>query len=454
MMACRSPTCATHPAGPSLQTGSGTLALLLVMLLGCTLMLLHLNRALLVEQRAAALQWRSTLAFEAAEAGRAWAVAQLNHDQGIDDNCRPYTAATSASAAPSLRERLLTRDGSTGQWRPTALQPACALGTDGSLGCSCAASTGATTITRPALPGGSTAASSYVLSLRPGPRTGTFLLESRGCVGAGNSGAGNCDDPARADAQAVVRTGLGTLSLAPVSPGATLVARGPVSLSGAVTLVHAQAESGGLAVDSGGTLTLDGTARLLGPPGSGAAGAPAGVSTGAATTASTGLALSSNPRWATLTADGFFASHFGLRRARVASLPGLTRLDCTRPCGAASVDAALAGGARTLWLDGSLDASASTVRWGSAGRPLLLVVSGRSSLSGASQLHGLLYTGELVWTNVDAAPGSLSGAVVSEGAVSLNGALMLSHDGETLARTAQAAAVLAPVPGSWRDFTD
>ena len=89
MIACRSPTCATHPAGPSLQTGSGTLALLLIMLLGCTLMLLHLNRALLVEQRAAALQWRSTLAFEAAEAGQAWAVAQLNHDQGIDDNCRP-----------------------------------------------------------------------------------------------------------------------------------------------------------------------------------------------------------------------------------------------------------------------------------------------------------------------------------------------------------------------------
>ncbi|MEY4750438.1 MAG: hypothetical protein RIQ60_2652 [Pseudomonadota bacterium] len=424
---------------PSGQSGGGTLALLLVMLLGATLMLLYLNRTLIAEQRAAALQWRSTVAFEAAEAGRQWAMALLNHDQGVDESCRPVTAATAASAAPSLRERLIERDVAGRVWRPSALQPTCTLGLDGSLACSCAVGVNNAW---PSLPGSVVAASGYRVSLRPGPRTGSYVVESLGCVGNGDGGAGRCDDPARSDAQALVRSSLATLSITPALASATVVARGAVNLSGAVTIINVDAASGGLAIDSGAALNLDAQSHLVGPPGSGATGAQSGP------------ALSVNPRWSSRSADSFFASHFALRRARLAGLPSFTRLDCTSPCNAARVDAALAAGARALWLDGSLDASAGPVAWGSAERPLLLLVSGSTRLSGASRLRGLLYTSDLFWTNLDAIPGELQGAVIAEGVVTLSGTLALAFDAEIQVRASDAAAVLAPVPGSWRDFGD
>jgi hypothetical protein len=421
----------SHPS-----RGSGTLALLLVMLLASTMMLLYLNRALIFEQRAAALQWRATQAFEAAEAGRHWALALLNHDRAIDASCAPVSIGNAGGMPRSLRERLLDRDASSNGWRPSAMQPACALGTDTSLACACPAGAAA----RPPLPSGSVEAAVFSVVLRAGPQAGGYLLETHGCVGIRASQQTACDDPSHADAHALVRVALATLPGAPAGTSATLVAAGGVTLAGAVSVINSNAEHGGLAVDSGGAVQTDAAVRLLGPPGS-ANGAFAPIITG-------------NPRWAGGSADAVFSAHFGNSRSRHASLPSLTRPDCSAGCNAAVVDTALAGGARALWIAGDLDASAAAVSWGSAERPILLIVQGRITLSGPAQLHGLLYTRELVWTNLDSAAGLLRGAVVSESSVALNGAMTLRYDAEILARSAQAGAVYAAVPGSWRDFAD
>jgi Tfp pilus assembly protein PilX len=425
-----------HPPAARRQTGSGTLAVLLVMLLAATIMLLMLNRALIFEQRAAALQWRAALAFEAAEAGRHWAIAWLNHDQGVDAAC----AAVTAGPTPSLRERLLERDAASQGWRPTGLQPACALlpdpGTGATLRCSCPASGTATPPAQASAVGASASSAvqptSFSVTLQAGPTAGSLMLGTRGCVGA------RCDDGA--DAQAVVQIGLASLRAAPERSSATIVAGGPVTLAGSVAIVNSHAGTGGLAVDSGAAISVGSTVRLLGPPGGTLADVPP--------------VIAANPRWAGLGGDAFFSAHFGLARGRHASLPSLSRLSC--PCDNTRVDAALARGARALLLDGDLDATAAT--WGSAARPVLIVVNGAARLSGALQLNGLLHVRSLAWSHLDAAaanqPGVLRGALLSEGAVDLNGAIAVVHDPEVLARAAQAAAVYVPVPGSWRDFTD
>ncbi|MFM2066426.1 MAG: hypothetical protein RLZZ584_1335 [Pseudomonadota bacterium] len=419
--------------------GSGTLAVLLVMLLAATVMLLLLSRALVFEQRAAALQWRATLAFEAAEAGRHWALAGLNHDHGVDDSC----SAATTGARPSLRERLLEHDPAAAGWRPTGVQPACTLRADAaagaSLACTCPAggAAAAPALADAAAAGASSAVqpAAFSVALQAGPVAGSLLLRTRGCVGL------RCDDGA--DAQAVVQVGLALVRGAPGHTSAAVVAAGPVTLAGAVSIVNSHAAAGGLAVDSGGALSAESGVRLLGPPGSSGAATPP--------------VIAANPRWAGLTGDSFFRAHFGQARTRHASLPTLTRLAC--PCDAAAVDAALARGARALLLDGDLDASsAGTTPWGSATRPVLLIVDGAARVSGALQLTGLLHARSLAWNHLDAAttnqPGLLRGALLSEGAVVLNGAITVVHDPQVLTRAAHAAAVYAPVPGSWRDFGD
>ncbi len=411
--------------------GSGTLALLLVMLLGVTLMLLYLNRALMFEQRSAALLWREALAFEAAEAGRNWALASLNLDRSVDTACRPTT--TAGTPGPSLRERLLAHDPSTGLWSPTGVQAGCAIGADSSWVCDCPVTSAA----HPALPNGTAQASSFAVSLASGVRPGSLVLVSRGCVGAG----ANCDEAHRGDAQALVRIALAALRAAPETPAATLVAAGSVTLAGPVSLVNADPGSGGLAVDAGGSISTDVQVQLLGPP-------------GGAGTLST---AANDPRWlgptgAAMSGDEFFAANFGLARSRYRELPSLTRLACNGSCDATSVDTALAGGARALWVDGGLTIGA--VAWGSPSRPILLIVDGPLTVQGPARLHALVYAGAVAWNNTDADPGTLRGALVSEASATLSGQIALAYDARLLTKVAQAGALYTQVPGSWRDFSD
>ncbi|MEY8875122.1 MAG: pilus assembly PilX N-terminal domain-containing protein, partial [Leptothrix sp. (in: b-proteobacteria)] len=110
------------------ERGTGTLALLLILLLGAALMLLYANRALLFEQRSAANQARATQAFEAAEAGREWLITQLNQRGESDLACVPVPQAGAATTNQSFRARYLAIDPASGRIDPVAAaEPGCAL---------------------------------------------------------------------------------------------------------------------------------------------------------------------------------------------------------------------------------------------------------------------------------------------------------------------------------------
>ena len=112
---------------------------------------------------------------------------------------------------------------------------------------------------------------------------------------------------------------------------------------------------------------------------------------------------------------------------------------------------------RPLWLDGSLIVdTAGDI--GSAAEPVLLIVNGNVAFSGVGvgvTIHGLVYVRPAApatdW--VTSGSGQFSGAVVSEGGVSVGvGNLTIVHSGDTLNILRGNTGTFVRVPSSWRDY--
>ena len=98
------------------QRGVTTLIIVAVLFFVLSLVAAYTNRSLIFEQRTASNQYRSTLAFEAAEAGVEWALSMLNSGR-IDEACVPSTDVTMTS----FRQRYLTIDPTSGVVTPTGV---------------------------------------------------------------------------------------------------------------------------------------------------------------------------------------------------------------------------------------------------------------------------------------------------------------------------------------------
>ena len=128
----RSPTC---------QRGAAAVSVSLLLMFVMTLVVVVANRNLIFEQRSSANQFRSTQAFEAAEAGLEWAQAMLNSEQAIGADCEP----SAEPGSTPFRERFLAYDTASHAfvpraWNdsvgPVALQAAC-VRTDSGWSCGC-----------------------------------------------------------------------------------------------------------------------------------------------------------------------------------------------------------------------------------------------------------------------------------------------------------------------------
>src|SRR6188472_3079415 len=76
------------------QAGIAALVVTLLLFFAMVLGIGFVNRSLVFEQRASANQYRSTQAFEAAQGGLDWALAQLATDRPVGDDCLPTTEPT------------------------------------------------------------------------------------------------------------------------------------------------------------------------------------------------------------------------------------------------------------------------------------------------------------------------------------------------------------------------
>lgn len=418
------------------ERGGSALALVLVLLMGLGLALLYSHGALIFEQRSSAQQVRATLALHAAEAGRDWAIALLNHPGTLDASCTPTDAGSLSpgNAGSSLRERYLATDPTTGLTAPAVTaRPGCVHDGGTRWTCSCPASgDAALSAADPAtLPGDQPA---FTVAFSRGPQPGSLRLAVTGCSGIGSAGGSGCGGTAAADARVDLHQLLQAQGALRRLPAAALVSAGPVAVGASTTLVNGDPSSGGLTVQGGAGVTVDPLARLLPPAGR----APADSIVAADPSLGGG-------------GDAPWRLWFGLSEGALRALPTWQRLGCAGTCSADQVSAALDTGQRALWLDGALQVS-SEVSWGSDARPVLLVVRGAVQLNGPMRLRGLLIATSVQWQQSASGSARLQGAVVSLGSSSLSGPVELVRDAALLQRLRELPGAYLPVPGSWQDF--
>ncbi len=120
------------------QRGMAALVVVTVLFIITSLVAAYTSRNLIFEQRTSANQYRSTQAFEAAEAGIEWSLALLNHGN-ITSACESSTD----TSATSFRQRYLDIDTGTGNITPrfptsdeAQLMPSCVFD-GGNWSCDC-----------------------------------------------------------------------------------------------------------------------------------------------------------------------------------------------------------------------------------------------------------------------------------------------------------------------------
>lgn len=422
-----------HSRIPAGQRGAAALLVTTLLCLAMLLAVAFAHRNLVVGETASARAYRSAQAFEAAEAGLAWAQAWLNDPARIGDDCEPSTDPHAASA----RDRWLRIDEATGAitaatWNDAGtaapLHAACIVADTGWL-CSCPANRAPTRPTQAV----DAAVAAFEIELSAGPKPGLLRVVATGCMGGDLGCASAVPDPH--DATARSETMLALLPALRSAPVAALSVRGNVDAGIAPIGAHyLQAGGGQFALHAGGTVVAD-ALRL---------GVPAGSSLASAL-------VSGDSALAALDADRHVARHFGMDAATWAAQPAARTVDCSAAADCSRVVAsAIAAGARLIVVPG--DARfAGPARFGEADDPVALVVHGQAALSGAVAIHGVVAVGSMRWDNVAIGEGFVRGATLVGGDYAGNGAPDFIHDGAVLARLVRRSSFVR-VGGSWKDF--
>lgn len=430
------PAVSTAPALRERQRGA---AALLSVLLLCGLALLaslYAHRALLAETRGVEVQRRSAQAVAAAESGLLWALAQLNAGRA-DAACRPGSNA----ADEPLRDRLVDVS-ATGRLAPrldaggAPLRAGCALEADGGWRCRCSGE-------------GAPAASAdgeriaFDVRVEAGPSNGLLRLVSRGCLGCGDSDL---------DAQAQVQQLLALVPALTGLPAAPLAARGALRLDPlAPRLSSRERDAQGLLLHAGGPVEAP---TLRGPQRGDATASGNGNETGSHDSPDTplpaGLVADQDPALLALPPGRFLHRYLGLEPEDLSRAPAVRTLRCDSDC-AADLRAAVATGARLLWIEGDL-LLPSGLALGSADAPVVLAVQGQARLGAGVALHGLLAAASLRW-QARSSGDFIRGAVLVDGdCCEDSGAPAIERDAALLRRLAWQAGRYVPVPGSWRDY--
>jgi hypothetical protein len=433
--ALRSCACGQQPATAAMarpQRGVAALAVTMLLLFAMVLGVAYVNRNLVFEQRASANQYRSTQAFEAAEAGLEWALTQLNRTARIGSDRLPSASA----AAASFRQQHLSHDLPTGRyvartWLDGSIQaplhPTCVLDAPG-WRCSCPGDSAPSLLA----PTGSVAAPAFRVELRDVGQAGLVRVVSIGCTALAGpcmpSSPDGVDGTAQVQVLAALLPGLRTL------PAAAVTARGSVVASGALGVHNTGAGTGGLGIQAGSDVNVS-LAHWSVPAGS----------------SNSGVIARNDSGLAALTPLQFFATYFGLDKSSWSERPTVRRITCASDC-TASLEAAMdAPESAQIFIDGDVTI-AGPVALGTLQQPVLVVATGAIHISGAVTITGVLYGGSVVWNDTLPPGAAVRGALLSENDFGGNGAPDITRDAAVLQRLASDAGTFARVNGSWRDF--
>jgi hypothetical protein len=417
------------------QRGVAALLVVVVLFFILAMVTAYAGRSLIFEQRTSVNNQRAAQAFEAAEAGLDTAIALLSSGR-VDASCFP----TNDVGQSTFRKRYLAQD-DTGSFSTAGalatLRPTCILLEDGGR-CSCP-DAGAPALIVPV--GGLVPTFQLRFDTAGIAQPGVVRVTSKGCSSIGSE----CYQPALAGADAVAEVSvlLGLNSALATPPAAALTVRGTLDVNGtALTVVNTDVPTRGITIDAGGPIQNGANLRLSSVPG----------------TPGSASVLASDPSLSALpSGDRMFVSVFGMDRATYRSQPAAVQVTCAGSCGTAINAAISQNPGRVIWVQGPATIE-STMVWGTADQPVMVVVQGDLSVSSNLQLFGVLYLrngagDDSSWTT-NAGSTLIQGAVVVEGNLSMAGATSptIVFNPGVLSTINLKQGSLVRIPGSWRDF--
>jgi hypothetical protein len=449
---------------PPVRRGAASLAVVMVLFFVITLVAAYTSRNLLFEQRTSANQYRSTLAFEAADAGVEWAIARLNEGR-MNDDCTELApaAAVAAPPQPSFRERYLNIDGTSGvitvldqpAVAPAAPKIAGCVFNGANWVCHCP-NAGNPTL---AVPVGNGPFPAFWVRFHhtllgpafpnPPTRPSIVRIQVNACTRYDPACLGFDRQAASGDGLATVWATLALRSAMPTAPAAALTVRGAFSRdSGSDPSVRNEDPvSGGITIHGGGAVSTTGIALASIP------GTPAALSfrQNDATLALPNLTIA----YMTPANDGrerMFNSVFGTWTTTYFAQPGVAVVACGGGCDADDVNAVVArhpghaihvSGAGPLRIDANI---------GTAAAPVLIIADGTVEFGGGTPvMNGVVYSRAADW--LLEGDGTLRGAAVAERNFRFeDDDPIITYDRDVILRIQRLNGSFAKVPGSWRDF--
>lgn len=434
------------------QRGAAALAVALILLFGVTIVAFFANRGFIFEQRTSANQYRSTRAFEAAEAGLEWAVSRLNDDRRM--LAQPSCATTGGALTVSFGDRYLPMTATGFTYDPTR-RASCSIAANGATTCECA-----TAGTNPTV--GANDEPRFLIEFRDAGIPFAVEIVSWGCTGVGapcTPGSG-----VTPDGTAVVRALHMMKPAFPNAPGAGLVTGLSAVTGGNLHVVNLDPKSNGITINSGTSVELGSGTNVSTLPG----------------TPDRASILDNDPSLndlttADATGDAFFSTFFGETQAdykanektwlitsSAANCPAgaqrCTVCGTANSCGSA-VSAAYDQGFQRFWTDTDATFQNNLPAVGTLGtpqKPISIASSASVELKGAMVAYGIIFAATASasgdWNYAGSGNGKIFGALVSRGSFNKGGTgtLDLIYDPNIFAPQ-NARGLMVRVPGSWRD---
>ena len=406
------------------QRGVGTLLAVVLLYAAMAIIVAFTNRSLIFEQKTSANQYRATMALETAEAGLEWATAMLNKSGRLTNAC----VDSAVNTDPSFTEKYLTWVPASKTWTPAAANTVVAAcvtsltGTDWT--CSCPVAGTAPTVAPPSVGGFKPG---FAIAFVTNAATRSVDLVSYGCTSSITSAT------CTGDAAASVRVTMANVPALATAPGAPLTARGSVNINNAALGVqNGDPSTAGVTINAG--MGINGTAiRITTTPG---------------TPPNTTL-VGNDDSLRNSSEDQMFQTFFGVPKTTWRDSVADAILTC--PCTETTIETALAGKKRKLWLQGNLTMNSNSTL-GSVTDPFIMIVDGSVEMRGDLAVYGVVYATAVTWDNTGGGNALMVGAAISEGNYSGNGTPDYYYDPRVIANLTTIPGRFSRVPGSWRDF--
>ena len=449
------------------QRGAASLIVVMVLFFIMSLVAAYTSRNLIFEQRTSVNQYRATQAYEAAEAGIEWAIAQLNGGR-IDGSC---LEAGVTNANTSFRQRYLAINTSpapdpasgmvTGLTQPpvpgnpAVPRRAGCVWNGTAWACSCPSDSNPAL----AIPAGTGIFPAFWVSFSTAgvSRPGVVQIISNGCTRidtaclSSAANASNVEGRALVTALVALRGAIATPPVAALTVFGSITNRVP--LDPQLSVYNTDGDRGGVTIQTSGTVSPD---RIVLGSLPGTPGAASVIEGDGSLTLP--VPVPADPALAgRTTQDRQFASTFSLWPSTARLQPSAVRLTCPiAGCRAALTSAVALNPDRVIWVEGDLTLeTAGDI--GSLPNPADLTVAGPAVIIATGNLiipavgarvFGLVYTRSGAWSGT----GEIQGAAMAEGNVAATAAQTVVYNAGVLDNLRLRAGSFVRIPGGWRDF--